>query len=84
MMRISVKGLAIAFAIVWGGAILIAGACNLIWPSYGAAFLELVASIYPGYSAGHGIVSVAIGTVYGLFDGAGCGAVIAWIYNRVA
>jgi hypothetical protein len=27
------------------------GVSNLIWPGYGQAFLQLAASMYPGYSA---------------------------------
>ena len=46
-MKLSLKGLAIAGAVVWGGGILVVGLANLIWEGYGVAFLELVASIYP-------------------------------------
>jgi hypothetical protein len=54
---------------------------NLIWPSYGRAFLELTASLYPGYQPGAGLGSVVTGTLYGLGDGAVSGAVFAWLYN---
>jgi hypothetical protein len=57
---------------------------NLIWPSYGRAFLELAASIYPGYQPGSGLGSVITGTLYGLVDGAVSGAVFAWLYNVLA
>jgi hypothetical protein len=57
---------------------------NLIWPSYGRAFLELTASLYPGYQPGSGWGSVITGTLYGLVDGAVSGAVFAWLYNLFA
>jgi hypothetical protein len=54
---------------------------NLVWPDYGRAFLDLVASVYPGYRPGPSIGSVTTGTLYGLVDGAAGGAVFAWLYN---
>jgi hypothetical protein len=42
---------ALAIGLFWGGAILLVGVSNLIWPGYGQAFLQLAASMYPGYSA---------------------------------
>jgi len=83
-MKFSVSALASTLGMLWGGAILIVGLANLIWPNYGRAFLDLAASIYPGYRAGSGLGSVIIGTLYGLVDGAGGGAVFAWLYNLLA
>ena len=48
-MRMDIKALSLTVAIVWGGSILLIGLANLIWTSYGVAFLEVAASIYPGY-----------------------------------
>ena len=81
-MKLSVKGLSIASALLWGGAVLIVGTCNLIWSSYGMAFLNVVSSIYPGYRAGQGFGSVVVGTFYGILDGAVGGALLAFLYNR--
>ena len=83
-MKLSVKGLALASAIGWGGSILIAGIMNLIWSGYGVAFLDLARSIYPGYAAMSGFVGVLVGTVYGFVDGLVGGAVIAWLYNMLS
>jgi hypothetical protein len=80
-MRISVIALASTAGVFWGGAILMVALANLIWPSYGRAFLELTASLYPGYQPGAGLGSVVTGTLYGLVDGAVSGAVFAWLYN---
>ena len=83
-MRFHVTALAITAGLFWGGAILLVGAANAVWPSYGLAFLNLAASVYPGYHPGAGMGSVITGTFYGVVDGAIGGAILAWIYNFVA
>lgn len=82
-MRLDVKALAISGAIMWGGSIFLVGIGEIIWPGYGLALLDLAASIYPGYTPG-GFGSVIVGTLYAALDGAVGGAVLAWLYNRVA
>ena len=83
-MRLNVTALAYTAGLLWGGAVLIVATANLIWPMYGDDFLELCASIYPGFRPGTGIGSVVIGTLYGLVDGTIGGAVFAWLYNLLA
>jgi hypothetical protein len=83
-MRINVFALSATAALFWGATILIVASANLIWPSYGGAFLELAASIYPGYVPGLGIGSIITGTLYGLGDGAIAGAVFGWLYNYLS
>jgi len=83
-MSLNIKALAIAGAIVWGGCCLLVGLANLIWASYGAACLDVAASIYPGYHGPDGFFSVIVLTLYALVDGAVAGAVIAWLYNWAA
>ena len=83
-MKLSIKGLALASGILWGGSILLVGVGNLIWPSYGVAFLDLARSIYPGYGGAAGIGGVIVGTLYGVADGAVGGAIFAWLYNKFA
>jgi hypothetical protein len=84
-MKLCVKGLAITLGLVWGVlGMLLVGLCNLIWPSYGVAFLEVMASLYPGYHATASFGQVIVGTMYGVVDGAVAGAVFAWVYNRFA
>lgn len=84
-MRLNVGATAIAAAVLWGiVAMFLVGLAHLIWPGYGQAFLDLVASVYPGYKATADIGQVVVGTVYGLVDGAIGGALFAWLYNRVA
>lgn len=82
-MKLSVKGIAFAAALVWGIlAMFLTGVANLIWPSYGQEFLRLMASVYPGYHATPGFLQVVVGSLYGLVDGAIGGAIFAWLYNQ--
>lgn len=83
-MKFNVTTLALTFGLFWGAAILVVGSANLIWPGYGRAFLELAASLYPGYHPGAAIGSVITGTLYGLVDGAIAGAVFGWLYNLLS
>lgn len=82
-MKLDVKAMAFALGLIWGIlAMFLCGLANLIWPDYGKAFLEAMASVYPGYHATRSFWQVIVGTLYGLVDGAVAGAVIAWLYNR--
>lgn len=83
-MKLSVKGLAVAFGMSWGASLLLIGLFNLYFPPYGEGFLQLVTSIYPGYHGEKTLISILTGTGYGLVDGAICGAVVAWLYNLAA
>lgn len=83
-MKLSVSALALTAGIFWGVAILFVALANLIWPGYGRTFLDLAASLYPGYRPGSGMSSVVTGTLYGLVDGSIAGAIFAWLYNLVA
>lgn len=79
-MKLSIRALALACGLLWGGGILTVGVAHRFAPDYGRAFLDMVASIYPGYEVG-GLRSVAVGTAYGFVDGFVGGALLAWLYN---
>jgi hypothetical protein len=81
IMRLNTVAMAVAFAILWGAGVLLVGIANMISPSYGQAFLQLCASIYPGYHPGTGVGSVLIGTIYAFIDGFVGGAIFGWLYN---
>ena len=81
-MQLSIRGLSLTLAIVWGGALLLTGLANQVAPGYGSEFLGVM-TLYPGYAPG-GLGSVVPLTVWGLADGAVAGAVVAWLYNRLA
>lgn len=83
-MSINVRGLAVAGGALVGGSLFLVGLMNVFAPSYGLALLEVAAAIYPGYNGPAGFGSVLVATLYGLVDGAVGGAVLAWLYNRVA
>ncbi len=84
-MKLSIKGLALASAILWGVAMLGTGLANLGWSNYGQQFLQTMASVYPGYHATtRSVAEVIVGTLYGFVDGLIAGAVFAWLYNQFA
>lgn len=83
-MVFNIKALAIVGAVLMGACLLLMGILNLIFPSYGVGFLDLMASVYPGYHGPAGFGSVIVATMYAIIDGAVCGAIFAWLYNLVA
>ncbi len=83
-MKFNIKALALAGAILWGGAVLGVLLVNFEYTNYGQNFLELMASIYPGFHANHSMVQVLIGTVYAAADGVIGGVVIGCLYNWLA
>jgi hypothetical protein len=83
-MRCNVTALTLTVGLFCAATMLIVALANLIWPGYGRAFLDVAASIYPGYRPGSGAGSVITGTLYGLVDGAIAGAVFGWLYNLLA
>ena len=82
--RLDEKALAYTLAALCGGSVLLIGLANLSAPEYGREFLELLASVYPGYTAERTFESVLIGTGYALVKGAALGWVVGWLYNRLA
>ena len=83
-MQFNLRALSVTAGLFWGGAVLLVAIANLIWQGYGAAFLQIVASIYPGYEIGTGIGSVVVVTVYAFIDGVICGAIFGWLYNTLS
>jgi len=82
-MRFDIKALALACAILWGGATFLVGLVNLIVAGYGQNFLEMLSSCYPGYHATRSIGEVVIVTLYAIADGLIGGFVFGWLYNRL-
>lgn len=80
-MKFNVKALALAAGALWGAVVFLTALTNLIWPSYGQACLEVLASVYPGYDAIPSFGQLIIGTGYGLVDGFIGGLVFGWLYN---
>lgn len=80
-MKLNLKSLAASLAILWGLSVFLVGLANLIWPGYAAAFLNLLASIYPGYHAAGSFGDLIVGTLYAVLDGAMGGLIFGWLYN---
>jgi hypothetical protein len=80
-MKLNVKALVLTAGIIWAGTVLAVGVANLIWAGYGTMFLQVVASIYPGYDATRSIGAVIVGTLYALVDGAIFGLILGGLYN---
>ena len=83
MMKLDPKALAYTAAALCGASVFVIGLVNLSSPDYGLQFLELLASVYPGYTAERTIESVLIGTGYALVKGAALGWLFGWLYNRL-
>ena len=83
-MKLSVKALALTAGVFWGGAIFLVGTIALFANGYGTAFLEVCASVYPGFHTSGGPLAVVVGTLYGVVDGAISGALFARVYNFLA
>jgi hypothetical protein len=83
-MRLSIKALTHACAIVWGRVVFLSAVASLLWPPSGAAFPGLVISIYPGYKTVANLDNVIVKTLYALVDGSIGGAVFTSIYNQIA
>ena len=84
-MKFDIKAMALTLALVWGAlGMFVTGLGSLISPGYGQAFLDMMASVYPGYTAEPRFGQVVIGALYGALDGAIVGALFAWLYNVLA
>lgn len=83
-MTLNIKALALTVGILWGACCFLVGIGNLIWSSYADGFLTFMASLYPGYHGPAGLGAVIVLTLYAVVDGLVCGAVVAWLYNKLA
>ncbi|OQA56649.1 MAG: hypothetical protein BWY42_00892 [Candidatus Omnitrophica bacterium ADurb.Bin277] len=82
MQRLSLKGMTAALAILGGGAVMFVGLINLFQPGYGYVFLDMINSIYPWCMNAAGWKWVFMASGCAVADGAVCGFLLAWIYNR--
>lgn len=80
-MQLSIKGLALALGLAWGGGVALLGlAASLGW---GRALVEVLGSVYVGF--GPSPLASAIGGLWAFGDGALGGIVIAWLSSsRIA
>ncbi len=80
-MRLDVKAFGLACGIVWAAAIFLATIWLMVMGFEGQMIRNLD-HFYLGYS--FSIVGAIIGAVWGFVDGLIGGAVLAWLYNRLA
>ncbi len=83
-MKLNLKALTVTFAILWAGVLFVVGVANIVWSGYGMAFLQMMASIYPGYAASGSFGDVIVGSLYALVDGAIMGLILSGLYNFMA
>ncbi len=83
-MQLSVIGLAITLAIVWGGLTLVIGLINVAAPSYGADYLRLLSSFHPGISVSGTLGDALVAAAAAIIDGALAGVLVGGVYNWVA
>ena len=83
-MKLSLKALIIAGALLKALSFLMVALLNLTLRPYGGAYLALLTSLYPGYDPLNIPAGLIIGTIYSLLAGALAGAVFGWIYNSLA
>jgi hypothetical protein len=82
-MKLSVIRFGCAVASIWALAVFLVGLGNLLWPSYGVKFLEMIDSIYPGYHFGMwGLGGVIVATLYAVIDAWVFGVIFALLYNK--
>lgn len=74
------KRAAVTGGVVWGAVMFLTTILS-VYNGYGEAFLDLMASIYPGYNVSLG--GSIIGFVYGFLDVFIGIYIIAWVYKKV-
>lgn len=79
-MKKNLQKIAMTGGIVWGATMAVVTLAYVLF-GYGKAFLEIWASVYPGYSlTASGVV---VGAVYGFIDVYIGIYIIHWVYQKV-
>ncbi len=80
-MKLEIKRVAIAGGIMWALCLFVTTLVSVFVGGFAKAFLDGIASIYPGYSIS--IVGSFIGLIYGFLDVFIGVYIFAWIYKMV-
>ena len=80
-MKLNIKALALTAGIMWGGTVFLA-TLWLIAFGYTGQLMRMLDHFYIGYTFSVG--GAFVGLVWGFIDGAICGAIFAWLYNKLA
>lgn len=78
MAKLDIRALGLTFGILWAIGLFL-WTLIAIPTGYGIEMLEMLATVYPGYSVT--FVGALIGAVYGFVDGLIGGVLVAWLYN---
>ncbi len=80
-MKLSIKGLALAFGMSWGACLFLWTLLNAVTDiQWGVDALDLMAGMYPYFEVT--VPGAFVGLVAGFVDGLIGGALIAWLYNK--
>ena len=80
-MKFNIAAAAIAGGLGFAIALGSAGVLNMLVEGYGSAFLDMMASVYPGYKASGTAGDLVIGCFYAATDGIIAGGGFALLYN---
>ena len=83
-MKLNARATALTFGIIWGGTVMTTSVANIFLPRYGKRFLQMIASIYPGFHAEGTAKDALVGAGYAFADGAVGGLIVSALYNRLA
>ncbi|MDO8468670.1 MAG: bacteriophage holin [Candidatus Peribacter sp.] len=78
---INIKAFALTCGIFWAASLILIAALTMK-AGLGLSFVNMVSEVYLGY--GPTPVGAVIGAVWGFLDGLVCGAIFAWLYNKIA
>lgn len=80
MQKLSIKGVALAFGILWALGNLFAGIGSLF--GWGVAYVNTMGSLYVGFMPTP--AGIIIGTIWSFIDGFIAGAIFSWLYNKLS
>ncbi len=80
MEKLNVKALAIGLGVTWALGMLFVGWASMF--GWGTKIVEVMSSLYIGFAPS--FLGGIIGAIWGFFDSAIGGAIIAFVYNVVA
>ena len=80
-MKFNIAAAAIAGGLGFAIALGLAGIINMFVEGYGSNFLDMMASVYPGYKASGTVGDLVIGCFYAATDGIIAGGGFALLYN---
>lgn len=80
-MKLNPNKIGLVCGLLWGGFLTFLTIIAVLFPPYGKAFIEVIASVYPGYTISW--TGAAIGLIYGFIDWYIGGVIFAWLYNYI-